>query len=512
MAKPPENFLLEPTPHKQAADWLRGKPIVSREVFDELLPELKARAFVITGLEDAAVAREIRDAIAQIPEGEDYEKTKRDLEAKLGPWFDEKAASQRAELLTRLHGFQAYRSAARNVHDRQASVFKYRQYISMDDSRVRPSHRALHGVILPADSVFWQTHPGGWGCRCDEVALLPSERDEIAAEDAKRPLEERRVIEGPRLAKLEKEGKLIHFIKGADGRAMKPPLHEWNVRNSDAIGTPQSLRIDPAQIKDRYDDETWADFEASAKRNRLDDGRSVWEWMNGKKAGKTPPPPAKPKPAPADLPEGSTPLSGKLETGRLSTQEAARVNDVLAVIDSVHGDGPLKNIPVGHNTGGSLGAFSYIGGEARGIDYLYSGPREWGLHPELTLAHEIGHWLDKSGRPSRNWITDDLNGELKPWWEAVKTSEAWKSLEAMPRDTWRQREKRDYYLNPKEAWARSYAQFIAEESGDKTMAAQVSDIRGEVLPDRQWKAEDFAPVRAAMAELFTAWGWKKKTP
>lgn len=356
MAKLPGNFLLEPTPHKEAAKWLRTKPTVSREVFDELLPELKGRAFTITGLEDAAVARDIRDAIAQVPEGEDYEKTKRELEAKLGPWFDEKAASRRAELLVRMHGFQAYRSTAREVHDRQAAVFKFRQYVSMDDGRVRPSHRALHGVILPADSPFWQTHPGGWGCRCDEVALLPSERDEIAAEDAKKPLEERRVIEGPRLSKLEKEGKLVHFIKGPDGKAIKPPLHEWNVRNPDAIGSPQSLRIDPALLKSRYDPETWAEFEASAKRGKLDDGRTVWEWLNGKKAPKITAPP------------------------------------------------------------------------------------------------------------------------------------------------------------PKEAWARAYAQFIAEESSDETMAAQVSEIRAEVLPDRQWQAADFAPVRAAMGELFTSWGWKKKAP
>lgn len=509
MAELPKNFLLEPTPHKQAADWLRGKPTVSREVFDELLPELKGRAFTITGLEDAALARDIRDIIATVPEGEDYEKTKRDIEARLGPWFDAKAARERAELLVRMHGFQAYRSASRDVHDRQAGVFTFRQYISMDDARVRLSHRALHGVILPADSPFWQTHPGGWGCRCDEVALLPSERNEIAAEDAQRPLEERRVIEGPRLAKLEKEGRLIHFIKGPDGKPIKPPLHEWNVRNPDAIGSPQSLRIDPAQLKGRYDAETWAEFETSANRNRLDDGRTVWEWLHGKKASKLKP---KPKPAPAELPEGSTPLSGKLGTSSLSQGEATRVVDVLAVIDSVHGDGPLKTIPVGHNTGGSLGAFSYLGGEARRIDYLHTGPRELGLHPELTLTHEIGHWLDKSGRPNRNWITDDLDSELKPWWGAVKASEAWKNLEAMPRDTWRQREKRDYYLDPKEAWARAYAQFIAEESGDDTMTAQVEGIRAEELPDRQWKAEDFEPVRAAMSELFTAWGWKKKTP
>ncbi len=38
-----DNFLLEPVPHEEVARWIAGKPLVSREVFNELLPELKAR-------------------------------------------------------------------------------------------------------------------------------------------------------------------------------------------------------------------------------------------------------------------------------------------------------------------------------------------------------------------------------------------------------------------------------------------------------------------------------------
>lgn len=312
----PQNMLAEPVSNEEAARWIEDKPLVARQVFDELLPELKARAFLVTGLEDAAVAREIRDAIAKLPKGDDYERLKGSLLEKLGPWFDADEARQRAELLLRLHGFQAYRTASRAVHDRQAAVFSYRQYLSMDDARVRPSHRAMHGMVLPADSPFWRDHPGGWGCRCDEVALLPDEVDEIREAEKLLPLEERSIMDGARLAKLE-EGRLIRLVKDENGRPLKSPLHEWNVKNVEQVGAPQSLRIDPEQLKSRYDAETWSEFEEGARRNKLTDGRTVWEWLNGQTKAATPA--AKAAPKAAEAPAPATPAATRLAGQRIST-------------------------------------------------------------------------------------------------------------------------------------------------------------------------------------------------
>ncbi len=53
----------------------------------------------------------------------------------------------------------------------------YLRRVGVLDDRIRPSHRAMHGIILPVDHPFWDTHtpPDGWGCRCRVVQL--SDRD-----------------------------------------------------------------------------------------------------------------------------------------------------------------------------------------------------------------------------------------------------------------------------------------------------------------------------------------------
>lgn len=53
----------------------------------------------------------------------------------------------------------------------------YLRYVAVLDDRTRPQHRAWHGLILPVDHPFWDTHapPNGFNCRCTLQSL--SERD-----------------------------------------------------------------------------------------------------------------------------------------------------------------------------------------------------------------------------------------------------------------------------------------------------------------------------------------------
>ena len=56
-------------PHAEAAALIHDKPVVTQEVFAGLLPELRGRAFTISGVEGATVLQRNRDAIAGVATG-----------------------------------------------------------------------------------------------------------------------------------------------------------------------------------------------------------------------------------------------------------------------------------------------------------------------------------------------------------------------------------------------------------------------------------------------------------
>lgn len=57
--------------------------------------------------------------------------------------------------------------------ERMQSIRPYLMYDAINDTRVRPSHVELDGVIKPVDDPFWSTHypPNGYQCRCSAVSL-----------------------------------------------------------------------------------------------------------------------------------------------------------------------------------------------------------------------------------------------------------------------------------------------------------------------------------------------------
>lgn len=67
-------------------------------------------------------------------------------------------------------------SAAQGDWQRQQSVKDarpYLRYTALLDNRTRPLHRRWHGIILPRDHPWWETHypPNGWRCRCKTMSV-----------------------------------------------------------------------------------------------------------------------------------------------------------------------------------------------------------------------------------------------------------------------------------------------------------------------------------------------------
>lgn len=260
---------LEPRPHEEAAALIRGKSLVSREVFDGLLPELRGRAFTVTGLQGADVLQRVRESVASLPEGV-WDEAKGDIVKELEPFLGD-GADRRAETLLRTHGFEAFQAANWRVAQEDADT-THLQYLATEDSHVRDTHLALNGIVLPKDDPFWQDHypPWEWGCRCRVRAMNPDLVDEARAEDENRAPDDQLVLEGPALQKL-REGELLRNGQRYD---VLPPENGFRWQ-------PDDLRLPLDELRQRYDPEEWSAFEAWAKSNVVGDGRSVWEWLTG---------------------------------------------------------------------------------------------------------------------------------------------------------------------------------------------------------------------------------------
>lgn len=490
------SFLSAPVPHTEAAAFIADKPVLAREAYDKLLPELKPRAMVITGIEDANVVQTVRDRIAALPRGADWSKVREEIANDVTPWLGD-GAERRAEYLMRTHGFAAYDAAQTTVMQRQQAAFPYWQYLTVGDGKVRDSHRALDGLILPADSPFWD-RLRDHGCRCNKAPITAAERERIAQEDATKKPEARRVLTPEAQKRLETSNVISRTQPGGVPREINVTTRgpsKWNA---------STLKIDPAELRARYDAPTWNHFENWARKQPLEDGRTVIDWLEGKPVVRPEPTASPVAPAVPSAPVAAprkAPVSAALEV-RTTGSHKPQINHALASVDKVHDDGELPPISLYGSTGdrSALGVYRFTrDGRAAQIG-IANLPDKKGW-PAMTTVHEVGHFLDHQVLGERGKFASHRAPALEGFRRAVAESAAVRSIESLPYY------QQGYFLEGHELWARAYAQYIATRSGSPLLKAQLDTIRTSAQPWRQWSDEDFAPIATAIDDVLRAKGW-----
>jgi len=267
-----------PAPHKEAVALLTGKPVMVKRVFNQLLPELKARAFTVAGIESANCMQRIRDAVASVPlggkEGMTWDEAKKSIVDELEPYLGD-GADYRAELVLRVNTFQAYSASIHEagMADEDTTHF---QYLHGECEVPTPSHLALNGVVLPKDDPFWETHTGPWGhlgCVCYKRPMNPDLVADERAKDKDRNPDNQAVLDGPALKQLN-HGTLIR-----DGQK-----YDTNIDGPDNSGfkwSPGDFKIPLKDLEKKYDPEVWTQFQSFAQKQMLSKTRSVWDWLNG---------------------------------------------------------------------------------------------------------------------------------------------------------------------------------------------------------------------------------------
>jgi SPP1 gp7 family putative phage head morphogenesis protein len=293
-------FTFTPMPHDEAVKRIASLPIVSREVMQGLLPELRAHAFTVSGLTKASQLSRVKKLLESVPAGANWDDAKKQVVGELATaGITGKEAQRRAETLLRTTAFRAYAATRYQVLMRQTDVFPFWQYKTAGDGRVRPAHTALHNRIFPAGHPVWQRifPPWGWGCRCLVVPLTKrtAEQMGVQGEELRAKGEESLPADGG-LLKGQRQAPILYTPQEAD-------LIEQSARLPGGI----SIEVEPswgrapwsekgnlrpswAYLEELYKDdaEAFAAFREWAEKTEISKGRTVGMWIDGARKFKQP--------------------------------------------------------------------------------------------------------------------------------------------------------------------------------------------------------------------------------
>lgn len=161
-------------PFDEAIAAAKAREVVLPDVYYNVLPmERRRHAYTVSGLTALDQVQAVKDQLTQhLEEGGTL--------ASFQKW----AASQsfdlprhRLETIFRNGVQAAYNAGHWRRFEEDAEDRPYLMYDAINDSRTRPAHRAMDGIIRPVGDPFWQTHapPNGHRCRCKLISLTEAQ-------------------------------------------------------------------------------------------------------------------------------------------------------------------------------------------------------------------------------------------------------------------------------------------------------------------------------------------------
>jgi SPP1 gp7 family putative phage head morphogenesis protein len=509
-----------PMPHAEAVSRIAGLPVVSRGVMDEMLPELRAYAFTVSGLDGFDQMAKVRDMIQAVPAGEQtWAKAKTQIAAELSEDLGGKAAERRAELLLRTHVFRGYAASRYRRLIEQVDVFPFWQYKTHGDGNVRPSHAALNGKIFPAGDPIWQRifPPWDWGCRCLVVPLTkrsaeglvqagkPSDEAASAGHLLKSQIVKPEIFTAKEAAIIDKNQRLPGGV----------PLNRTPTFAAAPWSQPGNIQHDWQLIKARYADQpdVLKAFTDWAGKQEITQGVTVSMWIGEG-------PVALPKLAVHDEVPGALKTAAMREADnafirkhqvprehppsaharpadpRLRDAPALAMEKASLLQDSAHDDGGLADVLMTPRVVDAASAGEYYAAGQRGALAL-ANMNPGGGTPILTTLHELGHHVED--------LMLSESATAQHMHAVVAAARRTHALGALAGEV--DAHLLAYYTCDSEVWARAYAQYVAEASGDAEVAAELALIGQSRTPSRAWQRKDFEPVKDAITLLLKTKGW-----
>ncbi|WP_194745730.1 phage minor head protein [Thermaurantiacus tibetensis] len=171
-------------PPDQAIRFFQSKGYRTSVRWAEIWQEEHARAFTVAKLARLDLLEAVRASLDEaIREGTTYEDWLADIVPRLkrAGWWDEvrdktltgtegpvSVGPRRLRTIFRTNMRTAAAAGQWERIQRGKETMPYLEYDAILDTRTRPAHRAMHGIVLPVDHPFWRIYlpPNGWNCRC----------------------------------------------------------------------------------------------------------------------------------------------------------------------------------------------------------------------------------------------------------------------------------------------------------------------------------------------------------
>jgi SPP1 gp7 family putative phage head morphogenesis protein len=232
---------------------------------------------------------------------------------------------------------------------------------------------------------------------------------------------------------------------------------------------------------------------------------------------------AKPSVAPA----GDTVGSKMLYKDGPKSKYGGDVRDAISAIEEVHGDGGMLPVPVESRV--SKKAFGWYSrtGDGKPVEIMIekAGPAR-----QYTMFHEVGHYIDNQALSTKlssggMGSVDNFSPEMVAYRQAMASTrlvKRGKEVLAAPSREYIldsgaaeavDRRYLSYLLNPKEQWARAYAQYVAKRSGNVELLEQARDkFRPGSVYRQAWDDDDFIAVEKTITDVLRSVGWEVFEP
>lgn len=171
----------------EAITSLQRRGVMTPAEFDALATQYRSAAFKIAGVAERDLLEAARDAMtASVQRGDSHEQATQSLHDAFDALGYERLKPSHAALVAEMAHATGYGEGQEAVlgDPRLAGILPALKWVTMNDDRVRPTHRAMEGHTAARGAPIWKVWkcPAGYRCRCRKIGVPAAQWSGVSQE------------------------------------------------------------------------------------------------------------------------------------------------------------------------------------------------------------------------------------------------------------------------------------------------------------------------------------------